>query len=214
MSIKEAETPILFTPWNVRRMMDGFKTQTRRLLKPQPPPELNLFEVVKSTGEWCFYNADNPDDQDYCYYMKPNYKPGTVLWVREKWSYKYPKNNSLEPCGFLYKADDGDLNTEKLRLNIQGGWKPSIHMPRAACRLRLVVEAVRVERLQEITEDDAKAEGAPRVFGYENEAMNGYRKGFEQLWNSINKKPGTTWYDNPFVQAITFSVKEVKNAKQ
>jgi hypothetical protein len=185
--------------------MDGFKTQTRRLLKPQPMLQNGMWRWKDC--QWKEGGAGFPQSgiEDWFW------KPGTVLWVRETYrriSFGFPI--------YEYKAD----NHPKSLIP----WKPSIHMPRAACRLRLIVEALKVERLQEISQNDAISEG---VLGYDGWQTPEYKKAvriakengtkpplgftpkeaFAHLWNKINKKPGAKWDDNPFVQAITFSVR-------
>jgi hypothetical protein len=148
------ERPILFSAPMVRAILDGTKTQTRRIMK---------------TAE-CKYG-----------------KSGDRLWVRETW-----QEVSWPPTGprFVYKAD-GDASPDR--------WRPSIHMPRWASRITLEVESVRVERLQECSEADAKAEGCSPLGDDTSQA---YRLGYMHLWGQING-PGS-WEANPWVWVITF----------
>ena len=119
-------------------------------------------------------------------------QPGDRLWVRETWAPSLVE-------GAIYRATS---KANPIR------WAPSIHMPRWACRLVLEVLTVRVERLQDITEEGAKAEGVSLDW-YHRDAGHGYyesyRDGFECLWNSIyGKRPGLAWEDNPWVWVTGF----------
>ena len=93
-------------------------------------------------------------------------------------------------------------------------WKPSIHMPRKHCRLLLDVKAVRIQRLQNITEDDAVAEGvdAVSVADVPRQATWTRRQDFAQLWNSLNEKRGFGWDTNPWVWVVTFDQQEKAEA--
>lgn len=171
------EKPILFSTEMVRAILDGRKTQTRRVVKP------SVFE--KGTN-W-FWNPN----ENICL---AQYRKGDVLWVRETWA----KDDT-----YYYKADGscGDRC---------GKWKPSIHMPKEAARIWLEVTDVRVERLQEITEEAARAEGITRVEDgkWESEFRLGWFdrpiKAFRALWDSLNAKRGYGWETNPWVWVIEF----------
>jgi hypothetical protein len=143
----------------------------------------------------------------------PYGEPGGLLWVRETCGYTvcsrgqnvlvYQADNSAR---FVLATDggEGDLcgvgdKADKSRCEPVDRWRPSIYMPRWACRLVLRVTSVRVERLQEISEADAIAEGVDVLPGCETPGM-----AFEQLWESINGKD--SWAANPWVRAITFEV--------
>ena len=130
--------PILFNTEMVRAILEGRKTVTRRVVKPQPldkpmcfhDPEEGLNIVCHVAG------------MDVLYNFFPPYQPGDILWVRETWA------KSMAGT-FMYRADDKAIMVER--------WHPSIHMPKEAARLFLRVTDVRVERLQDIT--DYRAEG-------------------------------------------------------
>lgn len=147
MSIK----PILFNTEMVKAILEGRKTVTRRGVKPQPPATSHVSKVKNDYG-WSFWE-DNPEK----HYMKPPYKTGDVLWVRETFRDLpiTPDGKMLNHVFYYYKAD-GDLRPIGWRDN----WRPSIHMPKEAARIFLRVTDVRAERLQNITEDDVCAEGA------------------------------------------------------
>lgn len=118
-------------------------------------------------------------------------KPGDRLWVRETFS--------VTGDAITYRASvDGSTQSAK-------GWKPAIHMPRTACRLAVDVMDVEIERLQDITSDDAVAEGIePHDSGdaAEEDAFN--RSAYAELWDSLNAKRGFSWKRNPWVWVVTF----------
>ena len=156
------EKQILFNTDMVKAVLDGRKTQTRRIVKE--PIESSFFKNEKQNIKLGHRWVNCPYGQ-----------PGDRLWVRETWA-------DLRYTGFdnpfAYKATtsgEGDLIRGEYGIK----WKPSIHMPREACRLVLDITDVRVERLQDITEDDAQAEG---VIIYQGTM----RTGYHILWNSIN----------------------------
>lgn len=210
--------PILFNTEMVQAILDGRKSCTRRLVKPQPDEKhaFPLGFVIDSTEKkkvGCFeFGINEYGGSMQC--AKPPYQPGDILYVRETWC-GLPVNEAGHFRGhpiYYYRAD-GDLRPEGWR----GAWHPSIHMPKEAARIWLKVTDVRVERLQDITEDGAEAEGMPDSLDYpvdkaycplcKGEGIIGtvdvhslghmdvdcpycdsYRKRFENLWNSINQK--------------------------
>lgn len=164
------EKPILFKDEMIRAILEGRKTQTRRVMKVQPPSDKHqLLTVMSSTdrdkegkSHWAVLNDERTSviDGHKQFFACPYGQPGDRLWVRETWrQFKaYDECGCSEaPCGcpdtgtVLYKAshDDGESK-----------WRPSIHMPRWASRITLEITDVRVERLQDVSEEDAKAEGA------------------------------------------------------
>jgi len=199
------EKPILFSGPMVRAILDGRKTQTRRVVKIPNP----VFERV-------------PEDCPYGI-------PGDRLWVRETWcckmedgTYVY-RENCIHDCWYAADGkeihkDDGDGGTEYRKDGVAASpWKPSIHMPRWASRISLEITGVHLEQLQDIKESGAKSEGAPMwVPGHGEVTMNdvnadpgyanfiSYRLGFEMFWDSINAKRGFGWETNPLVWVITF----------
>jgi hypothetical protein len=201
MSIK----PILFNTEMVRAILDGRKTCTRRLVKPQPDEKHTypLGFVTDSTEKkkaGCFgFGIDEYGGS--IQYAKPPYQPGDILYVRETWC-GLPVNEAGHMRGhtiYYYKAD-GELRPKGWR----GTWHPSIHMPKEAARIWLKVTDVRVERLQEITEVQAKAEGCNSGLLIGACTARGQ---FEDLWNSTIKKPDLNrygWSANPYVWIIEF----------
>lgn len=194
--------PILFNTEMVRAILDGRKSCTRRVIKH------NVDAILNSP-----YHMEHPEVEDKQIISKlclPPYQLGDILYVRETWC-ALPVNEAGHMRGhsvYYYKAD-GDLRPEGWR----GNWHPSIHMPKEAARIWLKVTDVRVERLQEITEDGAKAEWAIDNRGFihstENEYVSIYtaREHFTEIWNSTIKKSDIDrygWDANPYVFVIEF----------
>lgn len=187
--------PILMSAPMVRALLAGLKTQTRRTVKPQPD-----WSDGKLAAQF------TPDDQRLGRLGKiiecPYGASGDLLWVRETFCDDWQDRQAIE-----YRADGG-LDADMIDAGCK--WRPSIFMPRAASRLTLRITDVRVQRLQDISEVDARAEGAPpshpsidavsREFGYADFP----RSWYAQLWDSING-PGR-WEANPWVWCVSFSV--------
>lgn len=157
------EIPILMSGPLVRATLEGAKpeyarsypakTQTRRPIKPQPGPDIVDFEYDPDADLW-LGNTQEDNDLGYCSSWSARIGgPGDVLWVRETW--QPAMFDPSKPSDCLYRADDNG-GVEDLG---EGRWIPSIHMPRWACRLRLPLVKVRIERVQWINEADAWAEG-------------------------------------------------------
>lgn len=206
MSMKQ----ILFNTEMVRAILDGRKTCTRRVIKPQPYGKCTypLGFVTDSTEKkevGCFgFGIDEYGGS--IQYAKPSYQPGDILYVRETW-----KN---APNGYYYYEDwqrDDIADVTK--------WKPSIHMPKEAARIWLKVTDVRVERLQDITPKDAENEGVGNLFyedigysekNYGTEVDPEYgiaKEQFSWLWDSTIKKSDLDrygWEANPWVWIIKF----------
>ena len=243
--------PILFNTEMVRAILDGRKTCTRRICKDANEytvPDMEFYNADKRT-----YAVHNFADKKHTEQLSIAERtcpicPGDVLYIRETWTEECGKyyyradydSDYLDPCETLsggYPAScrnhpgcDGCMATST-RIH----WHPSIHMPKEAARIWLKVTDVRVERLQDITEDGAEAEGMPDSLDYPvNKAYcplckgegiigtvdvhslghmdvdcpycDGYRKRFENLWNSINQKSLDRygWDANPWVWVIEF----------
>ena len=218
--------PIIFSGPMVRAILEGRKTQTRRIVKPQPFGKfLGLLERPLDEGEdpvlraWFGAGKDELTSSEI---TCPHGKPGDLLWVREKWQDYCPMWDGAW-CGHgtqegiardhqpVYAADDqakhlrGPDGEQRLPLK----WKPSIHMPHWASRITLEIVAVRVERLQEISEEDAKAEGvefSPSNITLQSPFGSGvYRNGFQALWSTIHAADGLNgWAANPWCWVIEF----------
>lgn len=209
--------PILFSTPMVRAIIDGLKTQTRRIIKPQP-------EITKDGWKWksshmvIGENALPSDESPIPFENEAKYQPGDILWVRETWNY----SDDLE-YPYLYKQKEQDeLKAEFFK---RMKWKPSIFMPKEACRLFLKVTDVRVERLQDITGVDACKEGIERwvetriksqptrykVYYQDDPQDPAFYTScpvdsFETLWQSINGKE--SWKQNPWVWVYSFEKTE------
>ena len=191
------DRPILFSAPMVRALLAGTKTQTRRVVKPRKDRdmgcELAPSELAGEVNGGEFRNA-------YC-------APGDRLWVRETWrdagnAWHYAADGMLLP-----KQRDRDLQAflaARAPLTWESyTWKPSIHMPRAASRITLEVTGVRVERLQDISEADAQAEGCePMHLDDLGQTWRTYKRGYQALWEQING-PGS-WDANPWVWCVEF----------
>lgn len=207
------ERPILMSAPMVRALLSGAKTQTRRVVKGAPvEPEA---EAVMVGGALCFgIRSGAPGSQSERFHFThgeegaraplfcPHGVPGDTLWVRETWS----SDGCCEGEAY-YRATairDGLLADEVADIR----WRPSIHMPRWASRITLKITDVRVERLQDISETDARAEGAaPCANGWwfdRTPALAGSdaRGAYYCLWEHIYG-PGS-WAANPWVWALTF----------
>ncbi|ACL58500.1 hypothetical protein [Methylobacterium nodulans] len=223
------DRPIIFSAPMIRALLAGRKTQTRRLCKPmnkwvhQEGREVRLHQ-----GQWCHFlqDAELPIER-----LRLPWQVGDRLWVRETWAvgniYDGIPPRNINPggkpnwCGIRYAATDE-------RLGIKD--RSPIHMPRWASRLTLIVTDVRVERLQDISEEDARAEGcehdlwdhalAVRDYSAPDKWLCGwgtlegrpgyvpeeriFRESFRSLWESING--AKSWADNPWICASSFRV--------
>lgn len=192
--------PILFSGAMVRAILSGSKTQTRRVVKPCKKylPELSIVEefVHGPVDEvWTAFRKDaEGDNEPLGGIVCPFGQEGCKLWVRETHaivdSAPYADGQSDETA--LYKAD--------WKEGIQPRWRPSIHMPRWASRITLEVASVRVERLQEISETDAVAEGVKTLPAPQWRST--WRDTYCELWEQING-PGS-WQSNSWVWVVEF----------
>ena len=193
--------PILFNTEMVRAILDGRKTCTRRIVKPQPTAHY---------GAQC---------------IKPPYQPGDILYVRETWCLRYDGEK------YFYKADKNTPREEKRLIDYNNtSWHPSIHMPKEAARIWLKVTSVRVERLHEITEDGALREGSQGIrcdhvalgeHGCTDCMNTGWieppQVEFMQIWDSTIKKSDLDrygWDANPYVWVISFERCEKPEKKE
>jgi len=181
------ERPILFSAPMVRAILEGRKTQTRRVVKISNPE--NAMRVEFSSTDFGVYRFDLyfPTHVRSETFPCPYGQPGDRLWVRETW-----RDGIYD--GPIYRADACKVTDEQL----EGTWKPSIFMPRWASRITLEITDVRVERLQEISEEDAKAEGVLR-------SGQTFRQSFNDLWGTIHAADGPNgWSADPWVWVIEF----------
>jgi len=207
------EHPIIFTTELIPKILDGTKTQTRRPIKPQP-----IYQKGQPYSQWVWNKKsitipkgiregidyalwwDRVKNPESIIRFCPYGQIGDRLWVRE--TFDIGRDNKV-----FYKADYNETMPRDMF-----GWKPSIHMPRWASRITLEITEIRVERLQEIMEEDALAEGITVLqgtwqrFDPETLKMIGEpqpytaRYHFEALWDSLN--PKYPWESNPWVWVI------------
>jgi hypothetical protein len=210
------EHPILFTAPMVRAILEGRKTQTRRVI--------DFARIARCAGARkgrLFYSATfdswavEGGDVDFCLVDCPYGKPGDVLWVQE--GFRVDELSSTgEWAGVVYRAggetmkripaDKCDMPSAQPRDSFLSGR----FMPRWASRLLLEVTDVRVERVEDISEEDAQAEGCPGVaFGPGPNGSEGILPSdqFRTLWDSINAHRGYSWESNPYVWVVTFKRK-------
>lgn len=195
------EKPIIFTGDMVKAILEGRKSMTRRPLKPQP--KVHEWQGKKFIAEKCPYGV-----------------PGDRLWVRETWALIFNGEDCLhsededpcpcEACHIEYRTDTNSKypagwEEDEARSNDDAPkWRPSIHMSRWASRITLEITNVRVERLQEITEEDANLEGVD-WYAIENKLCNVGRcqQAFQRLWDSMYTNLNL-WSCNPWIWVISF----------
>lgn len=207
-----SDKPIIMSAPMVRALLEGRKTQTRRVLKPQPPTDHKLVGIYAPHLTAVFNPAGgehygNPDE-DFSVLLP--YRLRQRLWVRETFA---PWENHEGLVGIDYRA------TAKCN-QIDRKWRPSIHMPRWASRLTLIVTDVRVHRLNKICLADVYAEGIPEPDEVRMPLTPAAQKIlekeglypdcdpfalFESLWDSLHR-PGNKSADNPWVCALSFTV--------
>ena len=213
--------PIIFSTPMVQAILDGRKTQTRRIIKPQPAKEATQFERFIETVDCGLEARFGSKNSSAVCDRKPQYKPGDILWVRETWTWLPHWNCESDEAGYcrgctkIYKGEHGCFIYKENMPDWEDGWCSPIHMPREAARIFLNVTNVRVERLQDINEEDAKAEGVngiPRsTVLYPNDD---YIYPFKQLWNSLNQKRSYGWDKNPWVWVYEFERISKEEAKR
>ena len=200
------ERPIIFGAESVRAILAGTTTQTRRIVTdatsqgnwrasdldlsrawvddgPSPAGNPGPYLHAPPTAE-ALERRGHPPDDGVVDRLYPRWLPGDRLWVREAFR-QAPGSES-----FHYRADPDEVSG--------GPWRASIHMPRWASRLTLEITEVRVQRLQEISDEDAKAEGRGITWG-----GGCFNRSFAGAWDEINGKRAP-WASNPWVFALTF----------
>ncbi|WP_237159058.1 hypothetical protein [Serratia marcescens] len=201
------ERPVIFNGEMVRAILDGRKTQTRRVIANVGPDNCIPLQKPTKTKDGIYTHVMDAPGHGLC----PFGQVGDRLWVRETFAGHYLDDDQIQDikdgrckakCLCEYRADYGD------DAECADGWTPSIHMPRWASRITLEITAVRVQRLKDISEEDAKAEGvAPsQHIIMPPEAL--YRVGFLKLWQSIYGEE--SWRANPWVWVIEFRRVEVE----
>ncbi|UEW68593.1 hypothetical protein [Burkholderia gladioli] len=219
------ERPILFSAPMVRAILDGRKTQTRRVVKHQPPEDVAPITVARYHPTIIDRHGDEaPGDEVFGAYSEdgvwgckcPYGEPGDRLWVRETWRGVVeinPPGKTTELGVARYVPDQEYCRRVEYQATHERDgepWRPSIHMPRWASRITLEITGVRVERLQDISEQDAIAEGIERTSdGFSVDGGRHFhaaraRDSFASLWDSLNEERGLGWEANPWVWVIEF----------
>ena len=188
--------PILFNTAMVKAILDGRKTVTRRLVK-DPPNNVHAGRCVLGAGLF--------DEATHMRVVEPSIKIGDILYVRETWhKYRVKKPQKAVPVDFaevqyLYRANGEVANSDGSPF----AWRPSIHMPKEAARIFLRVKDVRVERLNDMQEEDAIVEGFPDL-GVDADSP---LERFSVLWDKTISREHIkeySWYANPWVWVIEF----------
>jgi hypothetical protein len=224
------ERPILFSANMVRAILAGRKSQTRRVILPQPvgAPGKNFCHepsdpFLSDDGVWRFMCGEVSYDHNDV--RCPFGQPGDRLWVRETFGLGQSIHHSRG--GTIYRADVGEpgilhghqMDAYGREFKGERRWRPSIHMPRWASRITLEIRDVRVERVQEIAEADAIAEGLKPLAGHRTTVQDRdgsplgahenadypARERFHDFWDSLNAKRGYGWDSNPWVWVVDFS---------
>lgn len=198
-----SEKPILFNTAMVRAILDGRKTQTRRVVVPRYRDGDAGFNVITNaaTGKFLYIEYYDEDEFSTERRLNPPYIPGDVLYVRETW--KQYTTGTAGPGlidGYLYKADEPQDTSGMM---VDGRWHPSIHMPKDAARIWLKVTDIRCEQLNDMTEEDAIAEGFPDSQAGTDSPL----ERFAVLWDKTVKRVDRDrfgWYGNPWVWVYEF----------
>lgn len=191
--------PILFNTEMVRAILNGEKTQTRRIMKPQP--------MFYNGRKYIFKGDECPEKWEQCDNIIDTYRyqKGDILYVRETWS------EGWEEGTYIYKADDKLADNPLFEYSTKLIYKPSIHMPKEAARIFLKVTNVRITNLQDITDEEAKKEGANfkdgKNVGWKEKMEKTAIQRFAEIWDKTIKKNELdiySWRANPWVWVIEF----------
>jgi len=217
------ERPIIFNADMVRAVLDGRKTQTRRIVNGVPSSHDFHGWVLSSTsakdeGKACWAIGNSPLLNKPIRVRCPFGAVGDRLWVRETWMPDAPRNGTWADVEFYgckgsplsmipkrFRKPEHCIHRASWDGSEMVGWTPSIHMPRWASRITLEITGVRVERLQDISEQDAAAEGASTELSLIGEK---HYLGYRSLWKSIYS--ADSWQANPWVWVIEFKRLEVE----
>lgn len=190
-TVQLRERPILFSGPMVRAILEGRKTRTRRVVKPQP----EFCDVAGAFASWVFKKRKTdssgllfPNVKDEVLKFCPYGERGDRLWVRESFGIRTTGNNfgRRGHDEFLYRASESEEVMRRFRIK----WKPSIFLPREHSRINLEITEIRVERLQEITENEVCFEGF-KIDPFDDTGA--WRANFANGWNAINEKRGYSW---------------------
>jgi hypothetical protein len=207
------EHPILFSAPMIKAVLDGRKTQTRRVIAPQPTG-WNPIQGVENIWYWCIAGDQDWSEKRLC----PYGQTGDRLWVRETWrceeletgldGVRYSADHHFRPIENSLEAAEGwgDAAFDKHgKRHNPRAWRPSIFMPRWASRLTLEITDVHVERLEQISTGDIYAEGLTAHFPpRKKDPLPTPRSAFAELWDSLNASRGYGWDLNPWVWVVQF----------
>jgi hypothetical protein len=214
---KPKETPILFAPDLAQKVWEGSKTVTRRLVKPQPA------EWITSMGFTAFtppghisgrgiYKDQGPGEK---FFKNPFGGPGDLLWVRETWAIdsKFPEEDDILAPSEVHRVIYKGATVGHSPMAVATKWKPSIHMPKWACRTWLKIKSVRVERVRQIREEELAREGYALVVGIGpietgQRAVSSRLPDFILSWNA--RYPGS-WDRNEWCWRLEFERTEAPN---
>jgi hypothetical protein len=194
---------ILFSAPMIRALLERRKTQTRRIIHPRPSSAVDLIEWHARTKSWCAWTAGRIERVGESWRC-PYGRPGDHLWVRETFTPNY-----FDDGRTAYRADFDEA--QLCGVVEPPKWTPCIYMRQSQSRITLAVTSIRVERLHDLTELDARAEGMPPAWLDESggdvnaAAPPTYRQGFARGWNEINGKRAP-WKANPWLWVVGFSV--------
>ena len=208
------EKPILFNEPMVRAILHGKKHATRRPVIGKFDCRIRQFHHLEycpdpRIGLQAYFQTEDGERLDG---IRAPFFPGDHLWVRETWAANVPGCETQG--GYSYRVDHSGLNDGPYRIK----WKPSIHMPRAASRLTLEITKIEVERLQNLTDEDAWDEGADELDGRFSDAdicatakkyglmAEDVTTTFVHLWDGLYARQGLGWAENPWVWVVRFAV--------
>ena len=208
------ERPIIFTGDSVLGILECHKTQTRRVMPALKHPEWTGYMILANKSYAIECGPDYPDDESDCV-KNPYGVTGDRLWVRETWAtgksldrmnvmqiVKSASEAGFSPGAPIWYRADGAYQAwgddDERDFDGKGRIRAAMFMPRWASRLTLELTDVRVERVQDIGDDDCKSEGCVQIIPEYP------RNQFRDVWDSINAKRGYGWEKNPWVWAITF----------
>jgi hypothetical protein len=196
---KIKERPILFSGEMVRAIIEGRKTQTRRVIKKTV--DFTSQDKLPKNWIWAKHMLPDEDAEFIGVPACPYGQVGDKLWVRETWDVRFLEGVSEKQLCF--RADMTSINCpDNFKGELNYNWRPSIFMPRWASRILLEVVSIRVERLQDISEEDAIAEGISKNM-FPIDGLYFASQLFAELWNEINGKKHP-WESNPWVWVVEF----------
>ena len=223
------EKSIMLSAEMVRAVLNNSKTMHRQVIKTQPPVNSIYHGQVTSSTDTKKegYIGWGPNENEVSIYSKCTYQVGDIIWVQEPWAVHdlmlKPRKLNPDKQEWFYSGEFKDTMVEKVvyaadypKESFKGAWRRSVHLPRSAARLLLKIKSVRVERLQDITEEDAIREGHKTLRCSCNkqayactDCMNTgllepAELSFLQTWDSTNTKHGNGWATNPWVWVLEF----------